>query len=250
MSNLLSGRKGSQRAREKQQQILSFLLSERWTHPDILAYHLGLKSKYSVVKTLCQLKQMGAVKEVKIDIPYGGSIDIWGITNHGIGISRSEFQENVRALEPSKLSLVSMFHHLDLQKARVLLTKHQKCDWVRISDMPTKSKKQPDAIMVTEGGQRIAIEMERTLKSRKRYSEILVSHLIARKQGLWDEILYIAPDQNLAHRLKRYFLNIGSATHQGRRFQVTADHLSYFGFTDLASLEQDEHELQGWTKHS
>ena len=103
--------------------------------------------------------------------------------------------------------------------------------WQPIAGEFSRSKaKYADAIAIRPDGQKVAIEVERTVKTVKRYAEILVSHLEARKQGKWDWIYYLSPDEAVRDRVQRAYSEIHRAVWRGQAIAITETHRAPFRF--------------------
>lgn len=232
---LLSGDKGLKKAKENQDIVLDFLVNETWTRVDIVQDLLGFKSVQGAYKVLKNLEKMDLVRRFSLPIMSGRSLTIWGITTHGLGMAFKGGWDDRPAFSPSRVRLSSAGHHLGLQSLRVKFI-NAGWSWSLGNRVPhVKGRVYPDAIAVRSDGLKIAVEYERTLKSLKRYREILVSHLAARKDGLWEGIWYISPSE-LVDRLSNAFHSIGHAKFQGERFQIEEGHLEPFSFKSESDL--------------
>lgn len=70
----------------------------------------------------------------------------------------------------------------------------------------------PDGIITLSSGAIIAVETERSLKTRARYITIINSHLAASDAGCWHYAMYVMPDEKTRVSLGRLFDRIASAT--------------------------------------
>lgn len=237
---LLSPNVARERAQEKQRTLLRFLRDNKWTTQENIQWLLGLRSRQAAHKTLVRLEATGLVKRHRIDGLAGAPLTIWGITVHGVMVSFGDHEpiSDIRAFEPSKLSLVQMQHQLGLQQIQIRLIAAGWHGWHREA---FKSKRGivPDAVVSHPSGWPVAIEYERSLKSFRRYQDILIGHLMARKHGHYRDIYYLAPDQCFRDRLMRMFTAIKTVRHQGETIKVTQELLAPFRFFHLAS--QFEH---------
>ena len=233
---LLSPNAAMARAQEKQRSLLRFLRDNKWTTQENVQWLLGLRSRQAAHKTLVRLESTGLVKRHRIDGPTGAPLTIWGITVHGVMVSFGDGEpiSDTRAFEPSKLSLVQMQHHLGLQQIQIRLAAAGWHGWRREA-VRSKNGIVPDAIVTHPNGWPVAIEYERSLKSLRRYQEILVGHLVARKCGHYRDIYYLAPDECFRDRLMRMFVAIKTVRHQGETIKVTQELLAPFRFFHLAS---------------
>ncbi len=211
--------------------VLRYLRTERWSHQDILQRLLGLRSRQAIHKTLVSMEKKGLVRRHHIEHGFSLPMTIWGITTHGVmsSFSDDETITDCRAFEPSKLKPTQINHTLDIQQARVKAELAGWCEWAS-AGFAKKGIKNPDATAIRPDGIVVAFEIERTLKSLRRYPDILVSHLDARKQGLWKEIYYLMPDQSMKHKVERIFNSITSARYKRQTIQITDAHKTHFKF--------------------
>lgn len=78
------------------------------------------------------------------------------------------------------------------------------CETVPLSVKPLKV---PDALAELDG-KTVAFEVERTVKSRRRYQEVVSGYLFNRKANGIDEIWYICPDRATQVRVQRAILSV------------------------------------------
>lgn len=233
-STLMNAVNRNARIIEKRQIVLRFLRNETWANIPVLQELLGFKSVQAVYQTLTKMERDGLVKRAEIKIIYGRPVTIWGITETGLHYSYDldEPFADGKIFEPSKVKPIVMQHKIDLQLARLKAENNGWTDWTpgELLGKRIKCAKYPDAVAFNQQGEKIAIELERTIKSRKRYAEIMVSHLVQRKKGDWSRIYYLSPDVDLAARIKRAFNSIRRASHNSKKFNITEDHLKPFNF--------------------
>ena len=236
---LLLPSKRSERINHKRRDILRFLREETWTHVSVLRPLLGFKNVNNVNSTLRTMERDGLVKRAQIETAYGRPISVVGITSHGLNYAfdLSEELQDRPVFEPSKVNPSTMQHRFDLQLAHVKATQAGWKDWEpgHLLGRRMPGVKLPDAVATNLHGQRVAIELERTLKSRRRYTDILVSHLQQKKAGSWDRIVYLSPTPDLAARVQRAYRSIDQAKHNGQVFTVTDQHLRPFSFFSFDS---------------
>lgn len=228
---LLPRNEAFKRYEQKLNDALMFLRIERWSHQKILQKKLGLKSRQAIHKTLVKFEKNGAIRRYQIEDGFTHPLTIWGITPHGVMLSFHEGEEitDIRAFEPSKVKPSQVNHTLDIQQARV---KAELAGWTNwdYAGFSKKGLKNPDAIATRPDGKVVAIEIERTLKSFRRYPDVLVSHLAARKQGCWDEIYYLMPDKSMKRKVERIFASIDKARYQNQTIQISDEHKAPFKF--------------------
>jgi hypothetical protein len=72
-----------------------------------------------------------------------------------------------------------------------------------------KGVKYPD-LLVKVGGRVIALEIERTPKTQRRYKDILASHWLATEKNIYNEILYLCPDVDIKKRVQALVRSVQS----------------------------------------
>ncbi len=228
-----SYRERQNRTQQKQDVLLKFLRDETWSSAGILALRLELSST-AIYKTLRRLAEQEFIKYYYVrDLQF----KIWGITPKGLLYSWSddEVMEDRPVFEPSKIKPVMIHHHLDLQLARLNAEGLGWCYWRLGSQLPKGVAKRPDAIVLSQPeSMTIAVELERTIKTKKRYEVIFSIYLQAIKRGDYDSIHYVCPDSEFASRLERLFQLIRTVPVAGTRVQVTDKHRARFPVFALA----------------
>ena len=86
-------------------------------------------------------------------------------------------------------------------------------------------------------GQSVAVELERTIKTPKRYAAIMSAYLQAIKRGDYARVDYVCPSVDLAARLQRIIHGIKAIPVKKERVPLKAQHYRVFRFTDY----------EGWT---
>ncbi len=214
-----------QRSQEKQQRLLFFLRDETWSSVSIIAQWLGL-SLSATYKTLHQLEKKKLIKPFYVvDL----KLNIWGITPDGLLHSWSEDEpmQKRQYFQPSKIKPVMINHHLDLQQARLNAEHLGIVQWQLGTQLPKNVGKRPDAI-ATFNHHRIAVELERTVKTKKRYEVVFAEYLLAIKQGKYTTVHYVCPSNDFASRLSRLFDLIITIPVAGERVKINNKHRSKF----------------------
>jgi len=223
------------RAQEKRRVLLQFIASETYSDLNTCAELLGV-SETNVRATLKSLENVGAVTSEGHFIQ-GRQKLIFGITSHGnglLGLPENTF------FKKSSVNSSYIQHTLQIQKIRIR-AERLGYSWTPIKVLRTWGlKKIPDALATDPSGKKISIEIERTIKSRKRYEEIASAHLQARQKKLWDQVHYVCPKDGLAKRLKAIFLSIKTVPVEGARVALKPEHYSVFSFFDLSSWPKEK----------
>ncbi|MDQ2131566.1 MobC family replication-relaxation protein [Leclercia adecarboxylata] len=193
-------------AERKRSVILRFLRDEIWSSANILAVVADLRSPQAIHKTLTQLERDGMLRRHRFPIAGRVHLTVWGITPHGLAYaweSGEQYEDRPR-FEPSKLVLARIPHQTEMQEARLKAEASGWTDWLRGERLGLRQAIRPDALAVSPKGLKVAIELERTIKTRQRYQVIMREHLMAVRAGRWQVVVYISPD-GMAQRLKRVF---------------------------------------------
>lgn len=223
-----------QRMKAKQHCVLRFLRDEIWSNVFVIMQLLQL-SRPAVYKLVTRLEKEGLIKKHYVaELRF----NIYGITTLGMLSSWDEGEviEERPVFEPSKVKPLMINHHLDLQMARLKAEKDGWQNWVPGNLLPKGILKRPDAVVNRYSDKKIiAIELERTIKTRKRYEKIFSIYLQAIKRNEYDFVHYVCPDPAFAIRLKRMFSLIKSVPVAGQRIQISGKHRSKF---PVYSLDQ------------
>ncbi|MDE2268581.1 MAG: hypothetical protein KGL33_06155 [Betaproteobacteria bacterium] len=213
MPIIADARARAARAQEKRHLILRFLREELYTSPDVISELLGVEAR-AARATIAALERDGLVKRHPIELG-DGLARFWviGITPRGQSMAFDPATENVidRSFEPARFSLVTLKHTMAVQRARIQAVNTGKVkQWVSGDRLAAVKKgiKKPDAVCLTASGQRIAIEVERSVKSPKAYRDVLAGHLTAMHQGKWNRVIWTSPDAKTRDRVQRLILGI------------------------------------------
>ena len=220
------------RQADRHRMVLSFLRDEAWSSSPVLTALLG-GSPALTSKTMSQLERQGYVLRHQ---PECVRQLLWGITPHGLAHAWGDDEQmQVRAyFEPSKLSPLAVPHHLDIQYARLKAQRAGWTNWIPGGLLPRGLAKRPDATVLDPAGCKVAIEIERHVKTNKRYEAIFSAYLQAIRRGEYDEVHYIVSDTKFAARLRRVFGLIKSVPVIGERVQLTEKHRARFIVVSLS----------------
>lgn len=224
------------RADAKRELILQFLASGEVFATVAILSRVISASPSSTTRTLDCLIRDGALK-FEMHVVQSRRSHIYGITPHGLGLV-GKFDSRHFELGKTNTSYIS--HHIDTQIVRLNAEENDWEDW-----QPGKSlygqhlEKVPDAIVTNPNEKRVAIEIERHIKTPKRYSEIISAHLQAITQKRWAEVHYLCPD-NLHKKVEAAFMHIDSVLVKGERIQLQQKHRDCFKFFALNSWPKTE----------
>jgi hypothetical protein len=217
-----------QRQQAKRALVLNFLASEIWTGFSILQGVLGL-SEPATLRTLGALERQGLIRRHRV-----GELraSIWGITAHGLvmggPVEEPAIINSSRTFEPSKVKTLGIAHKISTQEARLAAERAGWTEWRATPETAARHHIQPDAVARDIAGRAVAIEVERTVKSKKRYEAIFAAYLQIVKSGEIDLIHYVCPDRDFAPRLARMFGTIKAVPILGERVTLNDRHRARF----------------------
>ncbi len=232
-TNLLPRKQAKLRSIENQQKVLQFLRQEKFSTRQIIQQLLGLKTRAGAWKILVKMEQENWLKQHSIS----PALTLWGITPEGMreaSLEETGLLDEVGFL-PSKISLSTLQHSLDIQYVHTLCYQENiEFQLGKVLGSRAKADKVPDAIIVA-GGKKIAVEVERTLKSRTRYDVVIYHYLKAIKAGNYQKVLYVMPDEKRYRQVKKAFYHLGHITMDinGRKQSLRLDPHKHFQFFDF-----------------
>jgi DNA-binding PadR family transcriptional regulator len=214
--------------------ILKFLRVETCSTPEVIQSLLNQKSVQASYQILNRMVALKFLTKTTIPVVSGRAVLLYGITNHGLAYAwdLDETPLHRPTFQPSKISVFTLQHRLDIQKIHVFAEQAGWTNWRDGSQLGFRQREQkvPDAVAVSTANEMVAFEIEREIKSMKRYRTIVLSHLLNRKNGHWDSIIYLCPTSDLALRLKRVFENLGAIDFNAKKITLTEAHLKPFKF--------------------
>ena len=203
----------AQRAEAKRTALLRFLRDELYTNQTVAGLVMGVGER-AARQTVAAMEAAGLVRRLAVPVLPGlPPVNLVTITNHGQAMAFDPATETVseRVFEPGRYSLVHLAHRLDTQRLHIEAMQTGRVQkWLpgEVLGKSVKNTKRPDALLRTVDKTTVAIEVERTIKNRKRYAGILENHLTAIKQQKWGRVIWTSPDQQTAARLEAIFKSI------------------------------------------
>lgn len=170
---------------QKQTKVLQWLKAETYSSPQILGLILGVTSRQAIHKTLTAMQEQGLIRAGQVQV-VGGHQTLWGITEHGQAMacdpSKGEIPSG-KVFEAGRISALRLKHILTLQKMKWQAIQAGWIGWkncdrgVKPQKGGEKFKHRPDAVTIDPAGRVVAIELELTFKTVKRYEqEVIPSH--------------------------------------------------------------------------
>ena len=222
------------RIAQKRQLILNWLKDEGHSSAEILSQVVGMKGQ-GAHNSLKAMIRDGLLRCE--NLPTGAKVQvIYGLTPHAAMLA-SDFENSVMVnyFEPGRVSAWTLQHSLVIQKLRLQLQAEGWIGWK--SDRQCKREGQqnqwlkvPDAIAVNPDGQHVAIEVERSYKSLKRYPEIVASYLQMLKQEQVAAVRYYCAGQVTAAKMQAIFHSIKQVKIQGQLITLQPHHYQQFHF--------------------
>ncbi len=225
----------------KRAKVLAWLKSEGFSTSAIVGQVLGFQ-RSATHKTLKDMEKAGLLQVEQV--PAGaGTIAIWGLTAHGSLMATDPDDPNpdYSYFEPGRVSPLSVGHALDVQRVRLVLTRDGWTGWQSDRDCHRlQLPKIPDALARDPAGQLVAIEVERTTKTEKRYRDIMSTYLQMARAGHIDHVQYICPQPGIAKRLQRLYAGLEYVVVQGQRVQLRPEHYEKFSFIDFSTMKGEQ----------
>ena len=223
------------RSQEKRQKILNFLASGEVYTTRSIASRLLKTSEMSADRTLQALLRDGCLKG-EAHLVNSRRTAIFGISSHGLAlVDRPNFKEfELGKTNPSYIS-----HHLQTQLARLQAQEAGWQNWIPGKILYNQNLlKVPDALGTRPDGVKIALEIERHIKSRKRYESIISAHLQNISQKKFDEVHYLS-EQGLHLKIQAIFESIQYIPVKGERVKLEQKHRDRFKFCDLENWPRE-----------
>lgn len=231
----------SDRARRHQQKtavVLGFLGSgEGYSILPVVAELLQTSER----NALRLLQKLVEDKLIKVDekILTHTRQKLYGITDHGLSMVGAA--KEVRAFQIGKTNPSWVQHHVDCQRARIKCEMAGWSGWVPGRILMGKNadrlKKLPDALAIRPDGRRVAIEIERFVKSTKRTCDVLGMHLQQISVGKYDLVYYITPH---VEAQQRAFERVEFVPVENKKIKLNDMHRARFKVFDLTKFKGEQ----------
>lgn len=237
MAIITNAHERAARAHEKRHALLRFLRDELYTTPPVAALVMRCGER-AARQTVAALERDGLVRRHSfVFMPGLPPVVLVAVTEHGQGMAfypdKGE-QPVERVFEPGRYSLTYLHHTTAMQRLRVAAEQSGVIKkWLpgEMLGAGRKHEKRPDAVLLTGGGVRVAIEVERSLKSQKRYAAVLCGHLEAIQQKKWSRALWVSPTDDFAKRVRALVLSTRRARISGIDTMLDESHFLPLSFT-------------------
>lgn len=235
-------RNNKARRKEKISLILDFLKEEIYSDLQILMIILKVKTRASMSTLLPEMIKQGLIQKSIFSLPGNNSISIWGITREGLVYAQTlDDPLELNYFQPSKIRLSSLHHHLENQKVKLRLESLGCTGWLNGDKKHLGAKyplkHRPDGYILLTNNMPVVVETELWIKSKLRYKQIILHHLLARNKKHWYYVLYVTPDKHKKAALQRIFNNIDHVIYQGRKLDLDSDHRNIFKIHTLEEVQ-------------
>lgn len=193
--------------------ILNFIASEGFSTALMLAELLGYKQPQSVYKILHRLEEKKFIRAYKMD--FIGNLYLLTPT----GISQLDEQAEVKNIKAHEIKPYSMEHRLAIQKCHIAMIRNR-VKWNTSTGKIKKGQQKPDGVILfsynKEEKSEIAIEVELTIKTKKRYFEIYGLYT----RSKYPLIIYVVPNDILKKRLETILNEIQNKHPHGLKYAL------------------------------
>ncbi|EHY4404993.1 molybdopterin-guanine dinucleotide biosynthesis protein MobC [Salmonella enterica] len=225
--------------------LLNFLKEETYSDFHIIRKTLGFggKTRTPTYKLLNRAIAYGFI--IKYEYPIlGGIKPLFGITMQGLAmVVKPDDKVFPGYFEPGKLKYWTLEHRLLNQRTRIALEEKGGQGWLNgdrgefIARYPGV-RHRPDGIITLDSGAIVAVETERSMKTRARYINIINSHLAASDAGHWHYAMYVMPDDKTKTSLIRLFDSIKTVMRNNVPVPFDTKNREMFIFRTIDELEQ------------
>lgn len=232
-------------ANRRMETLLSFLKEETFSDFQILKKVVGYKGKHNhaMYNLLNRAVVLGFLSKHEYPV-LTGTKALWGITMPGLArVVNADDPVFPAYFEPGRLRYWTLEHRLLNQRVRIALEEKGGTGWLngdRGAFMARHPgvRHRPDGIITLGSGAIVAVETERSLKTRARYINIINSHLAASDAGRWHYAMYVMPDDKTRESLSRLFDSIRTVIRNNAPVPFDAKNREMFLFRTIAELEQ------------
>lgn len=219
------------RAAFKRKTLMAFLVSgEQWTTLSVTADLLQTTER----NALRLLQTLVKEKLIKVDegIVEHSNLKLYGISAHGIAVTESS-NPGCREFPVGRTNPGYVQHHIQGQIIRIRAERAGWTNWVPgkllMVENDKRLKKLPDAL-VTRGGRRVAVELERYVKSQKRLADVVGLHLQQIVAKHYDYVYYFVPS---VAAQARAFAKVEFVIVDGNKIKLNETHRARFKVYNL-----------------
>ncbi len=210
-------------------------MDENYSSLENLALLMGVP-KQTAIRVTKHLCDKSYLNKIEVDIGLARKISVFQPTNTGLMFVMANDEALPELREVAKVGAATIYHDLKLQQIRFKLEKQGyhsfQSSWhlTRIlRKRGEKPPKIPDYTCINPDGNKVAIEYERTIKTRKRYQEIIGQYMDIKERGIIKQVIYYT-DDGFADKLKQLFQSVEFIYRKGRTEKCLAHDFKYFIF--------------------
>jgi DNA-binding MarR family transcriptional regulator len=206
---------------EKRRRVLAFLRREIWTTAPVLRLLLdadGMVATQDVMSRLLRsLEREGLIVKEQVLTK-----NVVGITLSGQAAASEILDEEFvsRAYEKGRVSFATIPHREALHRSYILLAKAGWHTWQfpdrAAPEEKSTGKYRPGAISTSPDGTRVALEIELSVKTRKRYSDVVAGHLANISAGDYSRVVYLTQFESHRKAIENLILGIDRVIVNGR----------------------------------
>jgi len=220
---------------EKRRRVLAFLRREIWTTAPVLRLLLdadGMVATQDVMSRLIRsLEREGLVVKEQILTK-----NVVGITLAGQAAAAEIMDEEFvsRAYEKGRVSFATIPHREALHRAYILLAKAGWHSW-QFPDRSAPEEKaarkyRTDAVATAPSGERVALEIELSVKTRKRYADVIAGHLANVAAGDYSRVVYLTQFESHRKAVENLIRGIDRVIVNGREVAFSDADRERFSF--------------------
>ncbi|MEQ5052854.1 MobC family replication-relaxation protein [Klebsiella michiganensis] len=232
-------------ANRRMEALLNFLKEETFSDFPTLKKVVGYKGRHNhaMYNLLNKAVTLGLLSKHEYPVLTGKKA-LWGITMQGLArVVNADDPVFPAYFEPGKLRHWTLEHRLLNQRVRLALEEKGGTGWLNgdrgafMARYPGV-RHRPDGIITLSSGAIVAVETERSMKTRARYISIINSHLAASDARRWHYAMYVMPDDKTRESLGRLFDSIRTVMRNSIPVPFDAKNREMFLLRTIAELEQ------------
>lgn len=230
--------------------VLRFLRTTIYSTSEILGSVMGVTTRSPIHRTLKTMERSNLIQSARSD--NSGGKTLWGITAAGQRYCLQDGDEEIaKYFNPAKISSSTLIHYLDIQRVHITLQKAGWKGFMYPDKLPRPHLKggklasenqfitRPDLLAVNPDQVPAAIEMERFVKTQKRYVEqIIPGHIRKLNAGEYSFVLWIARTPQQQQTLEDVIRKSVQRLREKQKFYLEPRSTPYkiFQFNNLENL--------------
>ena len=182
-----------------------------FSNRQILMKVTGIQTNQGIRHFIHRLEKKELIKQIEIPSieEENKKYSLVGITSHGMALAG---KINRRGVEVSKIKHSQLLHKFLCQRVHLKAIdkgwKYVSGRWLESKWVGHKGVKRPDGMIIKPDNTKIAIEAERTVKSKCRYQQVIIHYLKMIKKGDVDKVWYVMPNEKTKHAVEQAMRSI------------------------------------------